>query len=154
MTGDDHRGSVHVEAMWSMARYKQRDPSRYDHVPMESIPEFMKQTFETIEQLVDMRPGFIVDFGHLHVDAALARLFDFIDPTIDETHVADLVRRAQRATKRDTRLERQARPFLGVREGSSTVDVGDPDGAWSGTRSYIDACVANYERLLSSQASE
>jgi hypothetical protein len=138
-----------VEAMWSMARYKQRDRSWYEHVPMESIPAFMRRTFETIAQLVAVRPGFIVDFGDLHEDGPLARLFEFIDPSISSAEAEAFVLPARRATQRDTRVKQQVAPFLGYQEGSPATDLAGPDRAWIGARGDIDACIGVYERLLS-----
>jgi hypothetical protein len=134
-----------LDAMWSMAEYKSRNPDWYAHLDVTQVPELIRRSLRTMLDLSETSPGVVFDYEQLiPADASLARE---LAPLIDATTEAlePMLRRAHDSLRSDSRPGNRRGVFVG-RQGSPRPEEG-PDGAWSELAETMAAANSLYSRI-------
>ena len=133
-----------LAAMWSMVRFKQRQPSWYASVAPADVPDWIARSLAVMVEMQAMLPGTVVDYRYGPDGAPIRSLARRINPDWDDTDISDWLGFAVSVVSRD-RPQRPEAGFIG--EPADGYDRAGPDGAWTGRMPVIDAAYAAYEEL-------
>ena len=134
-----------LDAMWSMAEYKTREPAWYKHLPMEEVPRFFARSFDSLARMHTLMEGSVVDYRSLPDGAAMKALCRRLAPSWGEAESAAWLSHAVSATCRSKRRQREASGFLGTRDRSR--HPAGPGGAWAAGAAEIKVADAVWRRL-------
>ena len=134
-----------LDAMWSMAEYKTREPAWYKHLPLEEVPRFFARSLDSLARARALVGGSVVDYRNLPDGAAMKALCRRLAPCWGEAESAAWLSHAAAATCRSKRRQRKAAGFLGARDRSR--HPAGPGGAWAAGAADIEAADAAWRRL-------
>ena len=135
-----------LDAMWSMAEYKNRDPKWYGKLPVGEIPRFVARSFEALAEARTLLGGSVIEYENLPDGAALNRLALRLAPAWGEAEATAWRAHAASATERSKREERRGAGFLGTPD--RPRDPAGPDGAWATATADLEAAKAAHRRLV------
>lgn len=132
-----------LDVMWSMAEYKQRDPTWHGQLTIEGIPALVRGEFEALQFLLRAKPGLVIDYEDVNESSpVMMELARLVSRASSE---ADCHRWLQSAFAATSRSGIVATDFVGQRQ--DRVADG-PENMW---RPYVDdlvICEAIYRRLV------
>lgn len=137
-----------LDAMWSMAEYKQREPRWYADLAEPDIPRFIQRSLVSLKDLMEQRPGPLIDFSEIRRDAD--RMVDIgraIGSSNEGSTIEEWLNRAFPATAVGNLSETN---FVGERDPDRSPE--GPDSAWSGATEEVEAANDIYDKLRNSQA--
>lgn len=138
-----------LEVMWSIARYKQRDPAWYQQLEPDQIPRFVGRCLTVLEGVLDQANAYLIDYRDLFGDeSATAHVFQSVDDSVGFDDAVTLVKQARLATDRQARRSSQTGPFLASTANSNVVDTLGPDKMWIAVQQDVEDALETYRRTL------
>lgn len=134
-----------LDAMWSIAEYKQRNRNWLSDIEPQAIPEFACQTVTAMADLRTRVGGHVITYGDItgasdHLHDVLATLGD-----LDTERVREAI--APRYAGDDLASAR-SRGFVGDRSSDRSPD--GPGGIWAANRELIERATEIHTRLVGS----
>lgn len=138
----------------SFMAYQGRNPTWYSGLGKQELLKYMDQTFASVLELVNQRPGLVVNYCQVHANIRdeLKRVYEFLWPSQNLQQpgaIEKICRYAERVTARATRAT-TGTPFLG-NDTNKVEDVSIDSGATddhSGT--HLASCRKSYQLLTQS----
>ena len=134
-----------LDAMWSMAEYKTRNPTWYAPLSMEEVPRFFARSLDSLARVRILVGGSVVNYRSPPDGAAMKALCRRLAPSWGEAESAAWLSHAASATCRSKRHQREASGFLGTRDRSR--HPAGPGGAWAAGAADIEAADAAWRCL-------
>ena len=138
-----------LDAMWSMAEYKSRDPKWYKKLLIGEIPRFIARSFEVLAEARTLLGGSIIEYENLPDGAALNRLALRLAPAWGEAEATAWRAHAASATGRSKRGQRRGTGFLGTPD--QARGPAGPDGAWAAAGADLEAAKVAHRRLTAEE---
>jgi len=136
-----------LQAMWSMAEYKEREPGWYHIVDMADVPGFILRSIVSLSELAGIRPGWVVDFTDIGSGGDVLRAVGrHLGGDWPDSEAEAWVEHALSVTDRARREQRPDNQFLG-REHRNRIPEG-PDGLWKDKSAVIEEAQAVYQAML------
>ena len=133
-----------LDVMWSMAEYKQRDPTWQGSLEIADIPDLVARSYSSLNLLASLRPGAFVDFDEMSQDRSrLSQLARLIDPTMTD---AENDKWAEQALSLTDRKKLESTAFVGPH--GERVRTG-PDNVWASCIATIDQADSQYRAMRS-----
>ena len=117
-----------LDAMWSMAEYKQRNPEWYRMLTVADLPRFIANSLEVLVELRDLFGGTVIEYESLPASAALKRLGCRLASSWGEDQARAWLAHAALVTGRAVRTQRPGAGFFGTP--TRLRNRAGPDGAW------------------------
>ncbi len=136
-----------LDAMWSMASFKERQPTWYARVEPGAVPAWIARSLESIREMHAAVPGRIVDYRDLPGGAVIADLGRRLAPRWSDVEVAEWLGFADAAT-RPERPQQSGSGFLGERAADPDPDPDGPGGIWVDVGAELTAADAAYDELM------
>ena len=135
-----------LDAMWSMAEFKTRDPVWYSFLPIEDVPRFIAHSLDVLAALHALVGGTVVEYETLPDGSAMNTLCQRLDTSWNDAAVKAWLAHAAAVTERSKRRQRSDSTFLGDRNRLRNPD--GPDRAWIPHAAAIEAANAAWARLV------
>ena len=136
-----------LDAMWSMAEFKTRDPAWYSFLPIEDVPRFIARSLDVLVALRTLVGGTVVGYETLPDGVVMNALCRRLDTSWNDAAVKAWLAHAAAVTQRSKRRQRSDSAFLGDRDRRRNPD--GPDGAWTSQAAAIEAANAAWAELVS-----
>ena len=134
-----------LDAMWSMAEFKTRDPAWYTFLPVEDVPRFIAHSLDVLAALHALVGGTVVEYETLPDGSAMNTLCQRLDTSWNDAAVKAWLAHAAAVTERSKRRQRPDSAFLGDRNRLRNPD--GPDRAWIPHAAAIEAANAAWTRF-------